>query len=107
MQTTDDAAFQADVIDASQHRLVLACFMTIWSGPSKAAMANLATLEPAYTDMVTFVTIDVDESDTAAQKYGVNDVPTFVLFDKGQVKDTWSGSDIEQIQKKLDQYAPK
>jgi len=107
MQTTDDAAFQADVIDASRDRLVLACFMTVWSGPSKAAMASLETLEPAYSDAVTFVTIDVDESDAAAQKYNVEAVPAFVLFDKGQVKDTWSGSDLDKIQSKLDQHMPK
>ncbi|KMW48727.1 thioredoxin domain-containing protein [Ralstonia insidiosa] len=106
MKIVNDASFQSDVIDASQSKPVVVCFAAEWSHPSQCAVASLEKMESSYAGRATFVTMDFDENEGTAAKYGVSVMPAFVLFANSQPRSEWSGRYADQIQEKLEQLLP-
>lgn len=107
MKTVNDASFQSDVIDASQSKPVVVCFAAEWSHPSQSAVASLEKMEPNYAGRATFVTMDFDENEGTAAKYGVSVMPAFVVFANSQPREEWSGVYADKIREKLDQFIPQ
>lgn len=107
MKIVNDASFQSDVIDASQRTPVVVCFAAEWSHPSQSAVASLEKMEPNYAGRATFVTMDFDENEGTAAKYGVSVMPAFVVFDNSQPREEWSRIYADKIREKLDQFIPR
>ena len=102
MKIVNDASFQSDVIDASQSQPVVVCFAAEWSHPSQCAVASLEKMESDYAGRATFVTMDFDENEDTAARYGVSVMPGFVAFTNSQPQDKWSGGHDDTIREKLD-----
>jgi thioredoxin 1 len=86
--TTDDR-FTADVLESDVP--VLLEFTADWCPPCRMMAPVLAELD-AERDDLRVLALDVDEHRTAAARYGVLSMPTFMLFAHGAPVATWVGA---------------
>lgn len=70
---------------------VLVDFFAEWCGPCKTMAPILKQAKDALGDAVTVIKVDVDRNPDAARQYGIQGVPTLMLFQKGQVRWRQSG----------------
>ena len=85
------SGFDKYVIQNSQQVPVLVEFMAMWSGPCVAMSDVLHGLAEEFAGQFVFAKVDIDEQPELAQEYNVSNVPTLVVFDKGEVKFTEEG----------------
>jgi thioredoxin len=70
---------------------VLVDFYATWCGPCKVLSPRLDELAGSFTNRVTFVKVDVDQSPRLAQEFRIEGVPTLLLFRDGKVADRLVG----------------
>lgn len=63
---------------------VLVDFFATWCGPCKMLAPVLEQLSEEFGNTAAICKIDVDQEMTLAQRYGVQSVPTLVLFKDGK-----------------------
>ena len=78
MQALNDANFRSK----TTHGNVVVKFTAAWCQPCKVVQPLLEASEQAHKDSMTFYTCDVDTT-TVASLYGVQGIPTVVLFKNG------------------------
>lgn len=73
--------FEAEVLKSEQR--VLVDFNASWCGPCMMLKPIIEEFAES-TDAVKVVSVDIDEEEELAEKYGVSSIPCLVLFDKGE-----------------------
>ena len=72
-----------DLINAPQP--VLVDFYPDWCGPCKAMNPVIKEVAQSVQGKARVIKVDIDKSDEAARSYGVQAVPTFILFKNGKI----------------------
>ena len=93
----------ADVINSENP--VLVDFFAEWCGPCKMMPPILHEVKQALGDAVTIIKVDVDKNGSLAHQYGIQSVPTLMIFQKGEVK--WRQPGVvaaRQLQTLLQRY---
>lgn len=72
-----------DVISAD--RLVLVDFFATWCQPCKMMHPVLEQVKEALGNKVRVIKVDVDKHGQTAAQYGIQGVPTLMLFRKGEI----------------------
>jgi len=84
-----------------ENKGVVIDFFAVWCGPCVHISPFFADLSEKYPNVV-FLKVDVDQTATIAQKYGVECMPTFKFISKaGEVVNTLEGADIETLEKHI------
>jgi thioredoxin 1 len=89
MRDVTDASFDGDVLRAGKP--VVVDFWAPWCGPCRAVTPVLEQLS-TETENVEFVKLDIDENPVTASRFDVLSIPTVILFDGGEPKETLIGA---------------
>lgn len=91
-----------DVISGGQ--LVLVDFFATWCQPCKMMHPILEQVKEVLGDRIRIIKVDVDKYGVTASQYGIQSVPTLMLFRLGEV--LWRTSGVVQKSELLATIAP-
>ena len=94
-----DATFDSEVLKAQEP--VVVDFWAEWCGPCRMIAPALVEIAGTLNGKVKIVKLNVDENPQTAAKYGIQSIPTLMIFKNGQMASRQIGAAPKQ---KLEQW---
>ena len=97
-----DSTFASEV---TKRPLVVVDFWAAWCGPCRMVAPIVEQLAKEYAGRVTFGKLNVDENPEVSQRFGIQSIPTMIVFKNGQPVDGLIGAlPRTQIENKFKPY---
>jgi len=93
VQSIKDDAFESEVVNSSIP--VLIDFWAEWCGPCKEIGPILEEISNEMGNKIKIIKINIDENPNTPNQYGVQSIPTLIIFKKGEPIATKVGSAIK------------
>ena len=77
--------------EIANNDLLLVDFWAEWCGPCKSMHPIFTRMAKKYK-RVRFARVNVDNAQDIARKYGVQSIPTFIMFKNGEIANTMVGA---------------
>jgi len=89
IENVNDENFGPVVLDSKQP--VLVDFWAQWCGPCRALGPIVDALAEQYAGTARIVKLNVDDNPAVVERYGVQAIPTLILFQDGEEKERLVG----------------
>jgi thioredoxin 1 len=76
---------------------VLVDFWAPWCGPCKMMAPILKEIADDYAGKAKICKLDTDDARDSAMEFGINAIPTIILFEDGQVQKKWVGLTSKKV----------
>jgi len=86
-----------------EEKLTVVDFTATWCGPCQRIAPAFAKMAEDLPD-IQFIKVDVDENDETAQACGIQAMPTFQFYKKGEKLGEFSGASEEKIKEAIAKY---
>ena len=84
---------------------VLVDFWAEWCGPCRTLASIVEAIAEQYGEAARVFKLNVDDSPAVAQRYGIQGIPTLILFQDGVEKERILGAaSQEKISRTIDRY---
>ncbi len=91
--------------EKNKYPLMLVDFWASWCGPCKIISPIIEQLAKEYSGKIVFAKINVDENPQISNRFGIQSIPTMIIFKCGEVVDRIIGALPKvQIENKLKIY---
>lgn len=91
-------------IEIARYSILLVDFWAPWCGPCRMITPIIEQLAKEYSGRIAFGKVNVDENQMISASYGIQSIPTMMIFKRGKAVDTMIGAlPKAQIETKLKQ----
>ncbi|MGB8511021.1 MAG: thioredoxin [Pyrinomonadaceae bacterium] len=98
-----DKIFEKEVLQSDKP--VLVDFWAEWCAPCRMLAPTVEAVAEQYAGEVSVVKLNVDESPSISQRYGIKGIPTLILFKGGKEEERIVGATSkENISRLLDKH---
>ena len=105
IKDTTTASFSEDVIEASNHSLVIVDFWAPWCGPCKQLTPTLEKIVAEFNGNVLLCKVNVDENQAIAAQMGIQSIPAVFAFKDQKPIDGFMGNITEdELRKFFDKH---
>lgn len=88
--------FRKDVLKSKTP--VLVDFWAVWCGPCQTIAPFVDNMARKYSGQVKVVKVNVDENPALSQQFGIQSIPTFIMFEGGQPVSRLAGANPNAIE---------
>jgi thioredoxin 1 len=102
-QHVDDATFADEVIGSSEP--ILVDFWAPWCAPCRLVGGLLEEIAPQYAGRMRIVKLNVDENPQTAARFGIQSIPTMIIFKNGKAVDQIVGAmPLQPLQARIERH---
>src|SRR2546429_8216277 len=103
VKETSDGTFENDVLKSD--RPVLVDFWAEWCAPCRMLAPTIEAIAEQFGDSAGVVKVNVDDSTSVAQRYGIKGIPTLILFNAGkEVERVVGATSKESISRMIEKH---
>lgn len=105
VEEVNDSNFEQVVLRSE--RPVLVDFWAEWCGPCRTLAPIVEGVAKQYAGAVQIVKLNVDDNPSATHRYGIQGIPTLILFYEGEERGRIIGvASEEEISRTIDRHLP-
>jgi thioredoxin 1 len=102
-QPVDDTNFADEVLGSSEP--VLVDFWAPWCAPCRLVGGLLEEIAPQYAGRMRILKLNVDENPQTAARFGIQSIPTMILFKGGKAVDQIVGAmPLQPLQARFERH---
>jgi len=90
VQPVTDETFEEEVLKSDKP--VLVDFWAAWCAPCRMIAPIVDEVAQEFADQAKVLNLNVDENSETSAKYNIKGIPTFLLFNGGEIKDQIVGA---------------